>query len=312
MISDSGETLLALVNELLDAAKAESGRLRPQLGTVDLPGVFGQLRGTLRPTVSADNVSLVIEDPSVDSVLVTDETMLIRILRNLLSNGLKFTQQGEVRLTAYRDETGHWEFRVSDTGIGIPPEEQKRVFEEFHQVPNPLQARASGTGLGLPYARRLAEILGGRLQLSSTPGEGTEVVLRLPVHDKPTHLGRVLLADDDEVFRAAFQRMIADVATDIREASDGETALLMAAADPPDLIFLDLNMPKLNGYDCLAALRLDPGLAAVPVIVVTSADSEGIDHAALGQRVALLHKSRLSVEAVLDGLRQARLRGGEA
>ncbi|MET0236921.1 MAG: ATP-binding protein [Kibdelosporangium sp.] len=310
MISDSGETLLVLVNELLDAAKAESGRLRPQLGTVDLRALFAQLRGTLRPIVPNGDVALVVEDPDVDSQLVTDETMLIRILRNLLSNGLKFTQQGEVSLTAHRDEAGQWEFRVTDTGIGIPIDEQKRVFEEFHQVPNPLQERTSGTGLGLPYARRLAEILGGNLRLSSTPGEGTEVVFVLPVHDKPDHLGRVLLIDDDEVFRATFHRMIAGVANDIREAGDGRTGLRVAAADPPDLIFLDLNMPQLSGYDCLAALRTDPVLTHIPVIVVTSADSEGIDHSALGPGVALLHKSRLSVEAVLDGLRQARTRGG--
>jgi signal transduction histidine kinase len=309
MINNSGETLLVLVNELLDAAKAESGRLRPQIGTVDLRTLFAQLRGTLRPIVPINDVSFVIEDPPADSVLVTDETMLVRILRNLLSNSLKFTPQGEVSLTARRDEAGRWEFRVADTGIGIPPEEQDRVFEEFHQVPNPLQARAGGTGLGLPYARKLAEILGGTLRLSSAPGEGTEVVFLLPVREKPAHLGRVLLIDDNEVFRASFRRMIAGVAADIREAGDGQTGLRVAAADPPDLIFLDLNMSEFNGYDCLAALRLDPVLRGIPVIVVTSADSEGIDHAALGPGVALLHKSRLSVEAVLDGFRQARQRG---
>jgi signal transduction histidine kinase len=310
MINNSGETLLALVNELLDAAKAESGRLRPQLGTVDLRALFAQLSGTLRPIAPISDVSLVIADPPVDAVVVTDEKMLVRILRNLLSNSLKFTPQGEVSLTVRRDEAGHWEFRVADTGIGIPPEEQERVFEEFHQVPNPLQARAGGTGLGLPYARRLAELLGGTLRLSSSPGNGTEVVFLLPVRDKPTHLGRVLLIDDDEVFRASFLRMIADVAADIREADNGQAGLRAAAADPPDLIVLDLNMPELNGYDCLAALRTDPALRDVPVIVVTSADSAGIDHAALGTGVALLHKSKLSLEAVLDGLRQARQRGG--
>jgi signal transduction histidine kinase len=310
MINNSGETLLALVNELLDAAKAESGRLRPQLGTVDLRALFAQLSGTLRPIAPISDVSLVIADPPVDAVVVTDEKMLVRILRNLLSNSLKFTPQGEVSLTVRRDEAGHWEFRVADTGIGIPPEEQERVFEEFHQVPNPLQARAGGTGLGLPYARRLAELLGGTLRLSSSPGNGTEVVFLLPVRDKPTHLGRVLLIDDDEVFRASFLRMIADVAADAREADNGQAGLRAAAADPPDLIVLDLNMPELNGYDCLAALRTDPVLRDVPVIVVTSADSAGIDHAALGTGVALLHKSKLSLEAVLDGLRQARQRGG--
>jgi signal transduction histidine kinase len=180
LISDSGDTLSSLVNDLLDIAKAESGRLVPQWTRVDLTDLFAQLRGTLVPIIPAGStVALRIQDPPHPGVLTTDETLLNRILRNLLSNGLKFTEHGEVRLTA-RHENGWWEFVVSDTGIGIPSHEQKRVFEEFHQVPNALQARSRGTGLGLPYARKLTELLGGDLALHSAPGQGTTVSIKMP------------------------------------------------------------------------------------------------------------------------------------
>nr|WP_225955263.1 ATP-binding protein [Kibdelosporangium phytohabitans] len=179
MIADSGETLLSLVHELLDIAKAESGKLEPHPADTDLKDLFGQLRGTLAPLVPSDAVALVVDDPPAPAVVVTDETLLSRILRNLVSNGLKFTESGQVRLTADHHD-GVWRFRVTDTGIGIPEHEQERVFEEFHQVPNPLQARSGGTGLGLPYARRLTEILGGQLRLDSTLGRGTRVVVEIP------------------------------------------------------------------------------------------------------------------------------------
>jgi signal transduction histidine kinase/CheY-like chemotaxis protein len=309
MINDSGHTLLALVNELLDTAKAESGRLQPQPQVVDLPALFAQLRGTMRPGVVSAEVALVIDEPRTEPPLVTDETMLGRILRNLLSNGLKFTERGEVRLHAALDEEGgHWEFLVTDTGIGIPREHQRRVFEEFHQVPNELQNRTSGTGLGLPYARRLAEILDGTLELRSTPGEGTEVRLRLPAvpSDGAAQWGHVLLVDDDEVFRAGFRDLIGDLAGVVSEASDGRAALRVAADEPPDLVVLDLHMPGMDGYDCLAALRGDPRLADIPVVVVTAADRAGIDSAALGSGVAVLQKAGLSRTVIQDGVRRAR------
>ena len=310
MIGSSGRTLLALVNELLDAAKAESGRLRPQLAVVNLAQLLAQLRGTLRPTVPMGDVALVIDEPPPSVEIVTDETMLMRILRNLVSNGLKFTEQGVVRLSVCRDDTaGQWVFVVSDTGIGIPPEQQRRVFEEFHQVPNPLQARTSGTGLGLPYARRLAEILDGSLELTSTVGVGTEVTLRLPAEDPDAGgrpLGSVLLVDDDEAFRLTFRKLIAERAVTVREAQDAGEAVRAATADPPDLIFLDLNIPAADGYDCIAALRREPTLINVPVVVVTSVDAAGIDYAALGHGVSVLDKAELSVTVVQDGVRRAR------
>ncbi|MEU6021084.1 sensor histidine kinase [Micromonospora sp. NPDC047134] len=179
LIRSSASDLLSLVNELLDLAKAESGRLEPNWTEVDLRALFGQLRGTLRALHTASEVELVVEEPPTPATIRTDEMLLAQVLRNLLHNGLKFTARGEVRLRAERSGDS-WRLVVSDTGAGIPAELQDRVFEEFYQVPGP--SRAGGTGLGLPYARRLATLLGGTLELSSEVGRGSTLTVTLPAN----------------------------------------------------------------------------------------------------------------------------------
>jgi len=179
-----------------------------------LRAVFNQLRSTLLPLAPTPDVALVIEDPADDESLVTDPVLLGWILRNLGSNGLKFTERGEARCRVRAlQAAGYLEIAVTDTGIGIPPEHRQRVFEEFHQVPGRLQARAGGTGLGLPYAQRLAGILGGSLQLDSEPDRGTVVTLRLPlvptkVEDEAepdARFGSVLIVDDDPTMRGVLR-----------------------------------------------------------------------------------------------------------
>ncbi|MER5702190.1 ATP-binding protein [Micromonospora sp. NPDC002296] len=177
LIRSSATDLLGLVNELLDLAKAESGRLEPNWAEVDLRAVFGQLRGTLR-ALSKTDVELVVEDPPPPGTLRSDEVLLAQVLRNLLHNGLKFTERGEVRLRAeIRDE--RWWLSVADTGAGIAPEQHDRIFEEFYQVPG--STRIGGTGLGLPYARRVVRLLGGTLELASEPGRGSTFTVTLPI-----------------------------------------------------------------------------------------------------------------------------------
>ncbi|SCL56592.1 Signal transduction histidine kinase [Micromonospora peucetia] len=178
LIRSSASDLLTLVNELLDLAKAESGRIEPDWTEVDLRSVFGQLRGTLRALATRPEVELVVEEPPMPATLRTDEVLLAQVLRNLLHNGLKFTERGEVRLRAERRDE-HWSLSVSDTGAGIPPGLHERIFEEFYQVPG--ATRVGGTGLGLPYARRLVNLLGGRLVVSSEPGRGSTFTVTLPV-----------------------------------------------------------------------------------------------------------------------------------
>jgi signal transduction histidine kinase len=179
LIRGSATDLLSLVNDLLDLAKAEAGRLEPNWTDVDLKAVFGQLRGTLRPLATRPEVDFVVEEPGV-AELRSDEVLLAQVLRNLLTNAIKFTAEGSVRLSvaAVGSEV---EFTVADTGTGIPAELQERIFEEFYQVPGSYALSGKGTGLGLPYARRLVGILGGALRVTSEPGVGSTFTVSLPV-----------------------------------------------------------------------------------------------------------------------------------
>jgi signal transduction histidine kinase len=183
LIRGSATDLLTLVNDLLDLAKAEAGRIEPTITDVDLRAVFGQLRGTLRPLAIRPEVDFVVDEPSVPSIR-TDEVLLAQVLRNLLTNALKFTASGEVRLTVREIRSAahpEVEFVVSDTGTGIPAELHERIFEEFYQVPGSKALNGKGTGLGLPYARRLVSVLGGAMRVSSEPGKGSVFTVCLPV-----------------------------------------------------------------------------------------------------------------------------------
>jgi signal transduction histidine kinase len=308
LIEASGTTLLTLVNELLDTAKAESGRLVPQLSPVNLVEVFRHLRGTLRSTIQTSDVALVIDEPSTLPPLWTDETMLVRILRNLLSNSLKFTETGEVRLHA-RVDGKRVLLTVSDTGIGIPDGQLDLVFEEFHQVRNATQARVSGTGLGLPYARRLAEILGGDLALESEFGRGTTATLRLPIRETGDHglprLETVLVVDDDEEFRNQMGGLLKEFTDTVRYAADGRAALDAIAEQKPGFVFLDLHMPGMNGREVLDVVRKKLDLRDIPVVIVTSATPEGIDLSSAGLGAALLPKSQLSVDTIRLAITEA-------
>ena len=184
-IARAGETLLELVNSLLDLARIEAGRMEVLVRPVVIADVLATLRGMFRPLVTRQAVSLIIEEPAAELTIRSDEGKLAQILRNLIGNALKFTERGEVRVHTDIEEA--WvTFVVSDTGIGIPSEHLDRVFREFEQVPNALQAAAKGVGLGLPLSRSLAELLGGTLTVTSAPGVGSRFSLRLPAVLEPT------------------------------------------------------------------------------------------------------------------------------
>jgi signal transduction histidine kinase len=145
---------------------------------VDLRALFSQLRGTVRAMATGD-VELVVVDPSLPATIRSDEVLLAQVLRNLLHNGLKFTAAGSVRMSASRDGDD-WLIQVTDTGVGIAEELHDRIFEEFYQVPGRSLTGVTGTGLGLPYARRLVTLLGGALSVTSEPGAGSTFTVRLP------------------------------------------------------------------------------------------------------------------------------------
>jgi signal transduction histidine kinase/CheY-like chemotaxis protein len=294
LIRSTSGTLLALVNDLLDVAKAESGRLHIDPARVDLRALFGRLRGLVRPMAEGRPVDVIVSDDGAPDTVLTDETALTSILRNLLSNGIKYTDSGEVRLTTRVTGT-RLEISVADTGMGIPAALQENVFEEFYQVPG---LRRGGTGLGLPYARRLARILGGDLTLTSEPGAGTTVVLNLP-HGIPA-VGTVVLADDDASFRQVLRGMLTGIADSCIEAEDGGQALAFLAGNPADLVLADLRMPGTDGSALLARLP-----AAIPVIVITGADAPPPPGAAAMLRKDELTRERLefTIRGVLGGAR---------
>jgi len=187
-IRRSAESLTELVNDLLDLAKVEAGKLEVRPGLFTVGALFGALRGMMRPLLQNEAVELIFEEPYGLPALMTDEAKVAQILRNLISNALKYTERGEVRVTARADRPGGLvQLVVADTGIGIASEYHEVVFQEFSQVANRLQARAKGTGLGLPLSRRLAELLGGTLTLRSAPGEGSVFTLSIPA--APRHGG---------------------------------------------------------------------------------------------------------------------------
>ncbi len=280
LIKNSGSTLLALVNDLLDVAKAESGQLHVDPANVDLRALFGRLRGLARPMAEGRPVEVIVSDDGAPDTILTDEVALTSILRNLLSNAIKYTDSGEVRLSA-RATGPRLEISVADTGIGIPAGLHDHVFEEFYQVPG---VRRGGTGLGLPYARRLARILGGDLTLTSEPGVGTTVVLDLPRRTPP--VGTVVLADDDAAFRQVLRGLLAGMADHLVEAADGREALAIVAGKPVDLVLADMRMPGMDGATLLARLP-----ASVPAIIITGADVPAPPRAA-----ALLRKDELTRE----------------
>ncbi len=288
LIKSTAGTLLTLVNDLLDVAKAESGQFVLNPAEVSLPTLLATLRGLTRPMAAGKPVDVVVSAEGAPATILTDETALTAILRNLLSNAVKYTDSGEVRLTA-RTAPGRIELQVSDTGTGIPAAQLERVFEEFYQVPG---ARRGGTGLGLPYARRLSTLLGGELTLTSEAGQGTTAVLSLP-HGTPS-VGTVVIADDDAGFRQVLKSMLVGIADRLIEAEDGGQALAAVANGRVDLVLADLRMPGVDGDSLLDRLP-----AALPAIVIT-----GLDVTPPPRAAALLRKEELTRERLAFAIRR--------
>jgi signal transduction histidine kinase len=186
LIQSSAESLSEMVNDLLDIAKIEARKVDLRLEEVSIAEVFAGLRGMFRPLATNERVALLIEDPDEPIVLTTDAQRVAQVLRNFTSNALKFTTEGEVRVTAHVEEEDVVRFDVADTGVGIAPEDQARIFDDFTQVDGPIQKRVRGTGLGLPLTRKLARLLGGEIRLESRLGEGSRFSLVIPrVHPGP-------------------------------------------------------------------------------------------------------------------------------
>ncbi|QOQ73069.1 histidine kinase [Pseudomonas poae] len=180
-IRSSARELREMVDDLLDLAKIEAGRITISPAWFDMFDLFSALRGMFRPIVDASSVDLIFEEPSGLPKLYTDDKKLAQILRNFISNALKFTLQGEVRVSARMESAHEIRFAVQDTGLGIPAELHNNLFEDFSQIDSPLQKRLRGTGLGLSLCKRFAELLGGRVGVQSAPGVGSMFFVIIPL-----------------------------------------------------------------------------------------------------------------------------------
>lgn len=312
-IRKAAQDLQEMVNDLLDLAKVEAGKTEVRQVPVDLGQMVGALRGIMRPLATNEQVKLVIEDAPARVTLTSDEAKITQILRNLVSNALKFTEAGEVRVSfQYNPTVKTLAITVADTGVGIALEDQQKIFQEFTQVDNKLQCGVKGTGLGLSLSRKLAELLGGTLEVISTPGIGSAFTLRLPAGAAPmvegeapapavaaAHDNPILIIDDEETARYIARQLLRGTRRRIVEAATGSEGAERARFDRPALILLDLVMPDRNGFEVLDDLKSSPETRDIPVVIHTSRKLIPADEQRLsGRFAAVLSKGSPSSEAL--------------
>jgi CheY-like chemotaxis protein len=306
MVKSSADSLLELINTILDFSKIEAGRL-------ELESIEFNLRDTLEPTLKtlalrAHEKSLELNyqvRPDVPETLVGDPGVLRQIVVNLVGNAIKFTEHGEVNVRVERESEEErracLHFRVEDTGIGIPVENQTGIFDAFAQADSSTTRRYGGTGLGLTISRRLVEMMGGRMWLESTPGKGTAfdftawlgkagqtnpravdplsppgIHLPLPERRRGFH---ILLAEDNRVNQMLAVRLLEKRGHHVQVAGDGHEALEKLKTADFDLVLMDVQMPVMGGFEATAAVReLEKGTGRhIPIVALTA-------HAVTGDR----------------------------
>ena len=299
-IHQSGQHLLALINDILDLAKIEARRLDLYPQPLHLPTFLETIVHIIHDRAEAKDLLLVYEaDETLPAGVMADGTRLRQVLLNLLGNAVKFTDSGQIGLQVKRldtsADTGHptpqtlLRFEVTDTGVGITPEQMEQAFQPFEQVGD-IARRGEGTGLGLAISRQLVQIMGGNLEVESKPGEGsrfwfsialplTEVTLPAPVAPARLITGyqgpllRVLVVDDIASNRALLIDMLAPLGFATLEAEDGQQAIEVAQTHRPDLILMDRRMPVMDGLEAARALRRIPALQETPVISISASVS---------------------------------------
>jgi signal transduction histidine kinase/CheY-like chemotaxis protein len=290
LIRKAAQDLSELVNDLLDLAKVEAGKIVVRPAPFEVTNLFGALRGMLRPLLVGDTVRLVFEEAIDVPTLQTDEGKISQILRNFISNALKFTERGEVRVRVrYRPDDGHVVFSVSDTGIGIAPEDRAHIFLEFTQIDSALQRRVRGTGLGLPLSRRLTELLGGRIELTSTIGVGSTFSAVLPaVYAAPekepdseapsaewtqeAQRSPVLVIEDDRDALFVYERFLRGTRWQFVSARSLREAREALVRFTPVAIVLDILLQGEDSWRFLAELKQDDATREIPVIIVSTVD----------------------------------------
>ena len=297
VIASSGRTLLSLINDILDLSKIEADRFDLCPEPVNPRALLEEIKNTFSPKTREKNIGLIVEtEEDTPPILFLDGTRLRQILLNLTANAVKFTDKGCVTLfmgkggqTSVGGEFVNLVFKVSDTGMGIPEDQQEQIFEAFSQQKGQKISRYGGTGLGLTIAKKLVTLMNGELHVESEPGKGSCFTVSLKdvvVSDlrekegakgKASALGEIrfmpatlLLADDIENNRTLIKAYLEDSLFSFLEAENGQDALNLARAHHPDLIVMDMKMPVLDGLEAIRRLKADPSLQMIPVIALTA------------------------------------------
>jgi PAS domain S-box-containing protein len=280
-----GKHLLALINGVLDLSKIEAGKMELSLEKFDLAQMMDEVVGTVHPLVGKKENTLDLRSAPELGEMYSDLTKVRQILFNLVSNACKFTEKGTITLEAARthEQNGDWiTFRVRDTGIGMTPEQVGKLFQRFTQGDASTTRKYGGTGLGLAITRHFCEMMGGEVTAASTLGEGSTFTVRLPARtvlaaapespaaEPSSPDGSTILVIDDEPAVLEFMtRSLTVEGVRVVTAADGEAGLRLAAQFRPAVIFLDVLMPRMDGWAVLSALKADPKLMNIPVIMLT-------------------------------------------
>jgi GAF domain-containing protein/DNA-binding response OmpR family regulator len=297
-INAAGKHLLELINAVLDLSKIEAGKMELYLETFDVAGLVRDIAAVIQPLAAKNANHLDVRCPAGTGTMRADLTKVRQALFNLLSNACKFTDRGTISLTVARELMSGQDwmvFRVSDTGIGMTPEQLTRLFEAFSQADAATTRKYGGTGLGLALSRRLCRMMGGDVTVASEAGRGSTFTIRLPAQvaevaaepvapagpaDRaPAGIGTVLVIDDEATVRDLMQRFLTKEGFRVVTAHGGEEGLQRARALRPDAITLDVMMPGMDGWAVLSALKADPDVADIPVIMLTIVDDKNLGYA---------------------------------
>ena len=286
-IKKAAEDLTGLINDILDLGKLEAQKITVKPGPIQIEALFSTLRGMLKPLLVSPEVELIFEEPQKAPLIYSDEGKISQILRNLVSNAIKFTEKGEIRVCALvQDDL--IQFIVSDTGIGIPEDMLEAVFQPYIQVDTALQQKHRGTGLGLSISKDLAEALGGTLSCASKEGQGSVFTLTLPLTYKPEEVSDtsppikldtikepILIVEDDESTVLLYQKFLNHTgyqALSVRTITQAKAILEQVI---PRAIVLDILLQNENGWDFVSYLKSDERLQQIPIIIISvTHDSE--------------------------------------